>query len=93
VAVWLLLLLAWIARLALEAGAGSVGCELTPGSSVFGTPNWGWFPPGVTCTYLLPDGHTVVQGPPALRWLVAAVLLLGVLALATARTRGRRPHR
>lgn len=91
-AVWLLLLLAWIARLALEASAGSVGCELTPGGSVFGTPSWGWFPPGVTCTYPLPDGRTVVQEPPRLRWGVGAVLLLGALTLATAHTRGHRPH-
>lgn len=56
---------------------------------MFGTASWGWFPPGVTCTYPLPDGRTLVDGPPRLRWAIATVLLLGGLGLVTAR--GRSP--
>lgn len=90
--VWGLLLLAWIARLAAEAWTGSLGCELTPGGSVFGTASWGWFPPGVTCTYPLADGATAVEGPPGLRWAIVTVLVLGGLGLLATRSASHRPR-
>lgn len=90
--VWVLLLLAWVARLTAEAWTGSLGCELTPGSSVFGTASWGWLPPGITCTYRLADGATVVDGPPGLRWATITVLTLGGLGLLAARSAPHRPR-
>lgn len=91
---WLLLLLVWIARLAPGGVDRVAGLRAHPlCSSVFGTPSWGWFPPGVTCTYPLPDGRTLADGPPRLRWAIATVLLLGGLGLVTARAAAHRPPR
>ncbi len=88
--VWVLLVLAWIAGLALESWTAALGGELTPGSSVFGTASWEWFPPGVSCTNPMPDGSTLVRGPPGLCWVVIGFLVLAGLALTVAVHRRRR---
>ncbi|MGL1465696.1 hypothetical protein ACSTJV_24090, partial [Vibrio parahaemolyticus] len=59
VAAWLLSVL-WLAWWALEQHTG-FGCDAYYGdNSSWGTPTWGWLPPGSTCTYVDDAGPRVV---------------------------------
>jgi hypothetical protein len=65
--VWALALLVWIGLLAAEWYlTGDVACPLDPNSSVYGTAQWSWLPPGRTCTWQLPAG-THIDGAPTAR--------------------------
>lgn len=75
-AIWVLALLVWDILLAAEwYFSGPVSCALDSGSSVYGTAEWSWLPPGRTCTWDL-QGVTHTDGPPAAR---LGMLLLFVL--------------
>lgn len=71
--------LALAGLLALEAyevvAMGSLSCELSPGSSVYGEASWTWAAPGRTCTYALPGGLSHVDDPPPARLMVLALLI------------------
>lgn len=43
-----------------------IGCPLAPGSSVFGTAQWSWLPPGRARAWEVPSG-THPDGPPFAR--------------------------
>ena len=79
---WSLLALAWIGSVAAEQllFGSDVGCELAPGSSVFGDAGWSWIPLGRTCTWVV-DGATVVHGPSLTELLIPATLLVWLLTL------------
>ena len=78
---WLLSLLLTASYLA-EPFLGFAGCELVPGTSLYGEPGRSWFPPGQTCSYALPGtleaGQPLVLGPPTLRLLVVGIALAGL---------------
>jgi hypothetical protein len=70
------------------------GCELAPGSSVFGDPTRSWLPPGTTCTYDLsgfglPE-HVVIRPSPA-RLVVVVLAVLGLPLLHHLRRLLRHP--
>jgi hypothetical protein len=66
-AVWALALLGWIVLLAAEwYFTDGVACPLDPNSSLYGTAQWSWLPPGRTCTWQLSEG-THTDGPPTAR--------------------------
>ena len=41
-------------------------CELAPASSIYGTGDWSWIPPGLNCTYRLGEEGRVTVPPPAM---------------------------
>lgn len=80
VAGWALCVLYVLACLVSPSIVGDAGCELAPGSSVFGEASRSWLPPGTTCTYDLSDyglPDEVVIGPSPLRLAVVAGALTG----------------
>lgn len=73
---WALALLGWIALLGIEwYVTGSTACPLTPASSVYGTAEWSWLPPGRTCTWQLPGG-THADAPSPARVGIALLFIL-----------------
>lgn len=60
----------------LALGADAI-CDFGLASSVFGTADWNWFPPGTTCTWTL-GGVEHVDSPEWSRFAVLAVALGGV---------------
>lgn len=75
-AVWVLALLIWGVMLGVEwYFSGPASCALDPGSSLYGTAEWSWRPPGRTCTWNL-EGVMHVDGPPAARLGVLLLFLL-----------------
>lgn len=82
--VWGVAVLYLAACLVSPSLAGAAGCELAPGSSVFGDASRSWLPPGTTCTYDL-SGYglpaDVVVDPSPLRFAVVGVVLAGPPAL------------
>ena len=82
---WALCVLYVIACWVAPHVVGTAGCELAPGSSVFGTATTSWLPPGTTCTYDLSEHGlpaNVVTRPSELRFVVLAAALLGQPLLA-----------
>ncbi len=81
---WALCVLYVVACLAAPSVVGDAGCELAPGSSVFGQASRSWLPPGTTCTYDL-SAHglpaDVVIGPSPLRLAVLGGALAGLPVL------------
>jgi hypothetical protein len=69
VIVWWVVAVAWALSLVLQRTIffGPASCELTAGSSVYGSSEWSWAPPGIACRYDLdPDRlppFTVPPGP------------------------------
>lgn len=82
---WSVLVVAWIGSIVVEQVlfGDSIGCELSPGTSVFGDAGWSWFPLGRTCTWLI-DGVTVIDHPSLIELLIPATLLVWLVALLRA---------
>lgn len=76
-ALWIGALLIWVGLLAAEWYlSGPTACALDPASSLYGTSQWSWLPPGRTCTWqlaLADRTYTHTDDPPTAR--------LGVLLL------------
>lgn len=73
---WTLALLGWITLLGIEwYFTGSTACPLTPTSSIYGTAEWSWLPPGRTCTWQLPGG-THTDAPSLARVGIALLFIL-----------------
>lgn len=90
-AVWALALAGWIIMLAAEGYlAGTTSCELGPGTSVFGTAEWSWLPPGRTCTWELPGGPHADE-PPVARLGVLLLFALWGGSLMLLRSGNRDP--
>jgi len=83
---WSLLALAWIGSVVAEQllFGSDVGCELSPGSSVFGDAGWSWIPLGRTCTWSV-DGATVIHGPSLTELLIPATLAVWLVTLLRVR--------
>jgi hypothetical protein len=79
---WSVLALAWVGSVVAEQllFGNTVGCELSPGGSVFGDAGWSWFPLGRTCTWSI-DGATVVHGPSLTELLIPATLAVWLVTL------------
>lgn len=75
---WAASLLYVLGCLAAPSVLGSLGCELTPGSSVYGEASRSWLPPGTTCTYELRGYGPYVTHPSPARLLVVAMALVGL---------------
>lgn len=75
--VWVSSVLYVVACLLAPAATGSTGCELTPGSSVFGEASRSWLPPGTTCTWELNGYGRYVTTPSPVRLVVVAMALTG----------------
>ncbi|GLU49893.1 hypothetical protein [Nocardiopsis ansamitocini] len=94
---WLAATALWLGLLVAEwATSGPTSCDLSPGSSVFGTVSWSWLPPGRTCTWVLgldSGPVTVVHGPPTARLGTAAVLALWGASLVLLGRRDARSQR
>lgn len=86
------LALAWIGSVAVEQllFGGPVGCELSPGSSVFGEAGWSWFPLGRTCTWSV-GGVEVVDSPSLTELLIPATLATWLVTLLPAPATHRVP--
>jgi hypothetical protein len=84
---WSVLALAWIGSVVAEQVllGDTVGCELSPGGSVFGEAGWSWFPLGRTCTWLI-DGVPVVDRPALTELLIPATLVTWLATLLRAPT-------
>jgi hypothetical protein len=82
---WSVLALAWIGSVIVEQVlfGNSVGCELSPGGSVFGEAGWSGFPLGRTCTWLV-DGATVVDRPALIELLIPVTLMVWLVTLLRA---------
>lgn len=64
---WALVLLGWIGSLVVEwFFTSDVACPLDPNTSVYGTAQWSWLPPGRVCAWQVPGG-THTDGAPASR--------------------------
>jgi hypothetical protein len=95
--VWAGVAVLWIAFLVLlQMPEDLDGCPLPRGYGVPLAAEWGWFPPGLTCSYL-PDGHTsdadLVRIPPSAGEALFAVVVLAFPAVVLAVDRGRRGRR
>lgn len=85
-AVWIGSVVYVVACLAAPSMLGDLGCELVPGSSVYGEATRSWLPPGTTCSYDLSGfglSDHFVTGPPPLRLLVVAMALTGFPLLSS----------
>ena len=90
---------AWVVSVAyvlacLAAPSMFGGCELTPGSSVFGDATRSWLPPGTTCTYDLSGyglSENFVTRPSPVRLVVVAMALTGFPLLQYLRRLLKRP--
>lgn len=87
-ALWALALLGWIVLLAIEWYlTGPTNCPLTPTSSLYGTAEWSWLPPGSTCTWEVPGG-THTDAPSSARvGIVILFILWGGSLLVLRRSR------
>lgn len=92
---WALCALYVLACWASPSIVGDSGCELAPGSSVFGDASRSWLPPGTTCTYDLSDyglPADVAIAPSPLRLLVLGATLAGLPVLVYLRQVLRDPQ-
>lgn len=73
----------------MNALLGDLGCELRPGTSIYGDRSWSWFPPGGVCEWdafqAPPDGDH--QEPSLLR--LPAIGVLGTVPVMLIRSRRR----
>ncbi|MGW5878073.1 hypothetical protein ACWFMI_16165 [Nocardiopsis terrae] len=95
-ALWVLVTLAWFALLGFEwYASGPSSCPLEAGTSLYGTSDWSWFPPGQVCVWEVTVGgesYPVTEQPSVARLGILAVLLLwgtSVLTLGLRRRSGR----
>lgn len=94
VVLWLIATASWIALLGLEwYTSGPLACPLTPDSSLYGTADWSWFPPGHVCSWEVTaagDTFTITEEPPVARLGVLILLSLWGASLVTlGRLRGQ----
>lgn len=82
---WSVLALAWIGSVVAEQVllGDSIGCELSPGRSIFGEAGWSWFPLGRTCTWLVGD-IAIVDRPSLTELLIPATLIVWLVTLMRA---------
>lgn len=86
-AVWGASLLGWVALLAVEWYlTGPAACPLNSTSSIYGTEQWSWLPPGRSCSWELPGG-THTDGPPTARVGILLLFALWGLSLLLLRRR------
>ena len=93
VVVWIAIGLVACFFLVVEASAGDLACELGAGTSIYGSAEWQWFPPGQHCFYP-PDGERLAtlieQGPPVSRSVAVIVFALWGASLLVLRPRPAR---
>jgi hypothetical protein len=75
---WAASVLYVVACLAAPSVVGHTGCELTPGSSVYGEASRTWLPPGTTCTWELSGYGRYVTSPSPVRLVVVGMALVGL---------------
>lgn len=82
VLLWAVSVLYVIACLLAPTVIGEAGCELAPGTSIYGSASRSWLPPGTTCTYNLTDAQVpaenYVVAPSTERLLLVAVAIMGL---------------
>lgn len=69
--IWMAVAVAFLGFIAADAFAdaffGDLGCELAPGSSIYGDLSWSLHRLGSKCSYLIGENHEYVDRPSALR--------------------------